>query len=99
MDAPHPHQGWHLQWEKGGTARVVSLAAAKDAITLRSSIPSPPGSRIDGTLLDGGTKVRFKIHGSKKQDDGEFVLEGRTIDMTREVRERLASLVAPVAPA
>jgi hypothetical protein len=86
----------HLDWEKGGTARV--LAIAKEAVTLRSSIPSPPGSRIDGTLRDGGAKVRFKIHGSKKQPEGDFVLDGRAIDMTRELRERLEALVGTPGP-
>ena len=89
MDAPH------LDWEKGGTARLVSLG--KDAVTLRSSTPSPPGSRICGTLRGSGEQLRFKIHGSKKQPEGDFVLDGRAIDLTRALRERLAALVG-VAP-
>ncbi len=80
----------HLDWDKGGTARVVGIA--KEAVTLRSSIPSPPGSRIDGTLREGAQKVRFKVHGSKKQLEGDFVVEARAIDMTREVREMLEAL-------
>jgi hypothetical protein len=90
VDAPH------LDWEKGGTARLLTVA--REAVTLRSSVPSPPGSRIDGTLREGGQKVRFKIHGSKRQAEGDFVLEGRAIDMTRELRERLEALAAMAGP-
>jgi hypothetical protein len=79
-----------IAWEKGGGAVVVLLAG--DAITLRSSIPSPPGSRIQGVLAGGGGDVvRVKIHSSKRQEDGSFVLEGRVLDMTRAVREKLGA--------
>lgn len=77
-----------VTWTKGGEATVATLA--NDAITLRSTVPSPPGSRIEGALAAGGT-LRVKIHGSKKQPDGSFVLEGRVLDMTRELRERIAA--------
>lgn len=81
--------GWRIAWEKGGTAVVVLLEG--DAITLRSSIPSPPGSRIQGVLEGAeGEVVRVKVHSSKRQEDGSFVLEGRVLDMTRGVREKLA---------
>ncbi len=80
-----------IRWQKGGTAQLVSLSI--DAITLSSTIPSPPGSRIDGTLTSDPTKpVRVKIHGSKKQPDGTFVLVGRPIDLEKELREELALL-------
>jgi hypothetical protein len=93
-EATTPAADPHLGWDKGGTARLLSIT--KDgAVTLRSSVPSPPGSRIDGTLTNGGVKVRFKIHGSRKQPEGDFILEGRAIDMTREVRELLEGLLAP----
>jgi hypothetical protein len=36
----------HVRWAKGGEARV--LAASADTVTLESTTPSPPGSRIDG---------------------------------------------------
>ncbi|MFO0677278.1 MAG: hypothetical protein U0169_12150 [Polyangiaceae bacterium] len=79
----------HVRWVNGGFADV--LRASANAITLASTIPSPPGSRIDGTL-GGGEGIRVKIHGSKKQPDGTFVLDGRPIDLTREVREKLEAL-------
>jgi hypothetical protein len=78
----------HVRWAKEGGARVVSLAA--DVIVLRSTSPSPPGSRIEGTLEgDRPARVRVKVHTSKLQPEGDFVIEGRVIDATREVRERL----------
>jgi hypothetical protein len=79
-----------ITWSKGGEATVTALK--EGAITLRSSIPSPPGSRIEGELAGGGV-VKVKIHGSRKQDDGSFTLEGRPIDMTRELRERIEAMI------
>ena len=79
--------GARIIWTKGGEAIVVALA--DDAITLRSTIPSPPGSRLEGTLLVGGEPIRIKVHSSKRQEDGGFVLEGRVLDATRAVREKL----------
>jgi hypothetical protein len=31
--------------------------------------------------------LRVKVHNSKKQADGTFLLDGRALDMTREVRQ------------
>jgi hypothetical protein len=82
-----------VRWSKGGDARV--LAITSDAITLDSSVPSPPGSRIEGTVAgDSTTLLRIKIHASRRQPDGRFLLEGRPLDLSREARsvlERLCS--------
>ena len=75
-----------IVWAKGGDATLEALVG--EAATIRSSIPSPPGSRLEGKL-DDGTTIRVKIHGCKKQDDGAFVLTGRMIDLTKVLRERL----------
>ena len=81
----------HLRWATGGEARVVSIDA--DAIVLRSTVPSPPGSRIEGAVLgDPPARVRVKVHASRRQPEGDFLLQGRPIDMTRETRERLEGL-------
>lgn len=72
-----------LTWEKGGDASIVKLVG--DVIVVVSSTSAPPGARLRGTLVDGQV-VRLKSHGSKKQDDGTFRIEGRTIDMARELR-------------
>jgi hypothetical protein len=88
LTAPQVH------WAKGGEARVASIAA--DAIVLRSTVPAPPGARIEGRLEgEPSATVRVKIHASKRQPEGDFILEGRLLDATREVRARLAALSVP----
>ena len=85
-----------ISWKKGGTASVV--AADGENVTLRSTIPSPPGSRLEATFIDEPTTpLRVKVHGSKKEEDGSFTIRGRLVDATRETRERVARL-APFTP-
>jgi hypothetical protein len=89
-----------ITWEPTGSA---SLRSAKDdAWELLSTIPSPPGSRLTGRFdvvrRAGGEHdgerttytLRFKVHQSKRRDDGAFVLRGRVIDLPRELRLWLA---------
>jgi len=79
-----------VRWTKGGEARVATIAA--DAIVLRSTVPAPPGSRIEGGLEgEPAATVRVKVHASKRQPEGDFLIEGRLLDATREVRARLAA--------
>lgn len=93
MSNEDPPRAFHLRWRNGGEARF--LAASGDLVTLDSSVPSPPGSRIEGELTgDAPVAVKVKIHGSRRQADGRFRLEGRPLDLTREVRERIVALVA-----
>jgi hypothetical protein len=81
----------HVRWSSGGEARVVAIDAA--VMVMRSTVPSPPGSRIEGTLVEPpSTAVRMKVHASKRQPEGDFLLQGRPLDMTRETRERLEKL-------
>ncbi|HTQ44811.1 MAG TPA: hypothetical protein VMI75_18750 [Polyangiaceae bacterium] len=83
----------HVAWDRGGEARIVSLR--DDAIALVSSVPSPPGSRLEGTLAgEPPARLRIKVHACKRRPDESFDLEGRTLDMTREVRERVMKLAA-----
>lgn len=82
-----------IAWAKGGTASFV--AAEGEAVVLRSTIPSPPGSRLDATFVDEPkTSLRIKVHGSKKEEDGSFTIKGRLVDATRETRERVHALAA-----
>jgi hypothetical protein len=77
-----------VRWSRGGEARVVTIDA--QAIVLRSTVPSPPGSRIEGTLAgEPAATLRVKVHASTKQPEGDFVLEGRPLDMPRETREQI----------
>lgn len=84
----------HLTWEKGGHAEVRAIEG--DAITLRSTTSAPPGARLVSTLLAGGESVpvKLKSHGTHREPDGTFTFKGRLIDVTRDVRERLAALVS-----
>jgi hypothetical protein len=84
----------HVTWAKGGTASFVIVV--DDAVTLRSSIPSPPGSRLEGALVsDASVALKVKIHSSKHQPDGSFLLMGKLLDASRPMRDRVASLVTP----
>lgn len=88
--------GAAVVWDKGGEGLVVSLDG--EVVRVLSSIPSPPGSRLDGSLVaPPGGPLRVKIHGSKKQPDGRYELSGRLLDLTRDARLRLAALIAPAA--
>ena len=75
-----------LTWARGGGA--VILALSEDVITVRSSVAYPPGARVEGAL-ESGRAMKMKVHGSKRQDDGSFVISGRPIDLLREVREEV----------
>jgi hypothetical protein len=79
-----------VTWEKGGTADLVAIEG--EMVTLVSTTPHPPGSRVKGALQDG-TTITVKTHSSKKRDDGAFDLKGRLLDVRRDVRERLERLV------
>jgi hypothetical protein len=78
-----------VRWSAGGEAEVVSLRA--DAIVLRSTVPSPPGSRLEGAMLgeSPAARLKVKVHASRRRAEGDFVIEGRPIDLTRELREKI----------
>lgn len=75
-----------------GEGRVLALKG--DAITLASSVPSPPGSRREGELAVAALRFKVKVHASRKQADGSFVLEGRLFDATKAVIEALSTATA-----
>jgi hypothetical protein len=85
----------HIVWRKGGSADLVAIA--DDLTTVRSTVPSAPGSRLMGELAsgvggDGGDRVWIKVHRCRKDGD-VFIVEGRLLDATRELRDKLATLV------
>jgi hypothetical protein len=83
----------HVRWTREGEGRFVSLR--DDAVVLRSTTSSPPGSRLEGSLEgQPPARVRVKVHSSKLQGEGDFVIEGRLLDVTREIRARLERLIA-----
>ena len=81
-------------WVDGaGEARLISIE--EDAITFLSAVPWPPGSRVQGTAFGASTEVslRVKIHSSKRNPDGEFLLRGRPLDLTRDARSALEAML------
>lgn len=84
----------HVVWAKGGTASFLTVQ--NDVVTLRSTIPSPPGSRLEGSFTaDTSTAVSVKVHGSKREPEGAFIIKGRLLDANRALRDRVAALVLP----
>ena len=62
-----------------------------DSITLRSTTAAPPGARVDGTLeIEPPAQLRIKVHACRRQQEGDYRIEGRCIDLTREVRQMLS---------
>jgi len=87
----------HVGFDKGGEADVVALEGER--VTLRSTVSAPPGAPLAGRLREGvsaGAALRIKVHGCRREGD-VFRIEGRVIDLSRELRATLASLLPPVA--
>jgi hypothetical protein len=51
---------------------------------------------LEGTVDAGGAALalRVKVHASKREGEGEFLLEGRPLDLAREVRLYLERAVS-----
>jgi hypothetical protein len=79
----------HLRLPNDGVASVVAIDGER--VSLLATRASAPGSPLAGTLNDE-TLVRVKVHRCRKQGE-RFLIEGRLIDATRQLRERLGTLV------
>ena len=85
---------FHVRWAQGGTALVLRLSA--DSIALRSTVSWPPGSRVEGVgVEDERTRLRVKVHACHREPEGEFLVEGRPLDLTRETREKMTRSIEP----
>lgn len=84
----------HFVWSNGGVGRFAAVEG--EAAVLSSTVPAPPGARVEGELVSEASsarsKFRFKSHGSKREPDGTFTIRGRLIDATRALRESLEVL-------
>ncbi|HEX3852323.1 MAG TPA: hypothetical protein VHW01_15240 [Polyangiaceae bacterium] len=71
----------------GGDAAIVENQG--DHVTLRSSVPSPPGSTL--ALLHDGLALQVKVRGCKRlpEEALPFRIEGRFVSLTRVAREKL----------
>jgi len=75
-------------WEDGGEAELVSLTG--ESVRFVSSVSFPPGAR-PWALIEG-LRIRVKVHASRKTENG-FTVEGRCIDLRKEMRETLERLL------
>ncbi len=85
-----------VSWARGGEATILKIAG--ESISLLATISAPPGASLEGTMDLRGEPLRVKVHGSKKQPNGNFIIDGRCVDMTRELRKELESLAVSVDP-
>jgi hypothetical protein len=92
-----------VAWDDGGAATIEALDG--DRITLVSDRAFAPGSRPEGTLETKSEppqdparhRIWVKVHGSRRRDDGSFVVNGRLLNPTRELRQVLKGIVpAPI---
>ncbi|MEZ4297518.1 MAG: hypothetical protein R3B70_21330 [Polyangiaceae bacterium] len=79
-----------VRWSKGGGATVIE--AQDDKVAVLSTIPSAPGSRLEGAL-PSGLGVRIKVARCRAEGGG-FRIEGKLLDATRATRDEVAGLVA-----
>jgi hypothetical protein len=82
----------------GGAAAIVENQG--DHVTVRSSVPSPPGSTLalvhHAQETQPALAVQVKVRGCKRLEDGElpFRIEGRLVSLTRAGREQLFGIEA-----
>ncbi len=92
----------HVMWTRGGEADLGALEG--DRVQLRSSVAAAPGTPLEGAL-QGGSGKHFRVKVARCRRDeaaGIFVIEGRLMDATRDLRAELSTLVgsnaAPAEP-
>jgi hypothetical protein len=86
-----------ILWARGGEAVVES--AAGESVVLRSTVAAPPGARVEAAI-DGEppATLRIKVHACRRRPEGDYRIEGRCIDLTRELRERLNARARDAPP-
>jgi hypothetical protein len=81
-----------VRFAKGGEALVTTIGG--DHVTLSATTSAPPGATVEGALADG-TPFRVKVRGCKRDgSSGRYVIDGRVIDLSRAVRDRLTQSAA-----
>ncbi|MGE0327899.1 MAG: hypothetical protein AB7S68_36650 [Polyangiaceae bacterium] len=76
-----------LSWLKGGEGKLVESDG--NFAKISSSIPSPPGSTLEGNVDGTHGVFAVKVKNCKKQPDGRFLLDGKWVNLTREQRARI----------
>jgi hypothetical protein len=84
-----------VAWAGGGTATIASTDGER--VELTSSRAFAPGSRPEGTLegVAANQRIWMKVHGSRRQEDGSYLVRGRLLNVTRELRDLLKEAVRP----
>jgi hypothetical protein len=74
-----------VAWERGGEATLVSVV--EDRLVFHSAVAAPPGFRMRGTLSDPKrTVLHVKVNRCQLRPEGDYLLEGRALDLRREAR-------------
>ena len=73
-----------LDLVRGGSADVVHTDG--NFVTVLSTLPSPPGSPLEGRLGEWTLCIKVK---SCKREGERFRIEGRWVNLSRVQRERL----------
>ncbi len=71
----------------GGEAASV-IETDGDKTTIRSPLPSPPGSTVRAKIEGVSCEFQLKVRNCKKDGDG-FVIDGRVKNATREMKQFL----------
>jgi hypothetical protein len=82
-----------LQLSSGGQGTFVALSG--DRVQLHCSLPSAPGTPLVAVTSEG-TRYEVKVRTSRKLGDEPLVywVEGRLMNATRQLRERLETELA-----
>ena len=83
-----------IAWTKGGTATLMRFA--EPHVAVRSTIAAAPGTPLEGVLAETSLPITVKVKTCKRDGDA-FVIEGRLVNLTRDLRQALASL-SPSTP-
>lgn len=85
-----------IQWTRGGTATVD--AADNVHVTVRSSIPFPPGAPAEGTITHEGATHTFTLKVAGSQKVGErWVVRGRHTGASAAARAAIVAHITPPA--
>ncbi len=82
-----------ISWIRGGEATILKLEGER--ISLRSTIPAAPGTPLEGQL-DDGRAIKIKVARCRR-DEPDFLIDGRLLDTTREVRLAIEHALALLA--
>jgi len=79
-----------LQWANGGNATVVETDGTR--VVVRSTRASAPGTPLVANVtLRSCTQVRIKVQDCRREPDGEFLIRGRWLDLSRAMREEICA--------